>query len=405
MDLEQKVAALRAQGVEIPAPHSLEIGDEVDLSQIQGPGTVLHAGARLRGADLVIGPGCVIGAETPATLDGCALGRDVRLAGGYFAGAVFLDRVVFGSGAHVRAGTLMEEEANAAHTVGLKQTVLLPFVTLGSLINFCDVLMAGGTSRRDHSEVGSSFIHFNFTPFGKSGDKATPSLVGDVPRGVMLRSNRIFLGGQAGLVGPINIDYGTVLAAGFVYRKDAGPDRLVVGEKQPCLSLPFNPQRFGRIRDKLERNLRYIGNLAALWHWYGQVRLALASDEGTRALYERARQTLAGGIAERIKRLGQVAGYMEDSIALLEQSGKKTAELDNQRRFLAQWPALEQQLGGYAGWDAPGADLREQLLAALPDRGDDYIQTVQALDDGAADAGTQWLQAMVDHTVGLLGWE
>ena len=30
--------------------------------------------------------------------------------------------------------------------------------------------MAGGTSRKDHSEVGSSYIHFNFTP---DGDKTT----------------------------------------------------------------------------------------------------------------------------------------------------------------------------------------------------------------------------------------
>lgn len=75
-----------------------------------------------------------------------------------------------GSGAHVRGGTILEEEANGAHTVGLKQTILMPFVTLGSLINFCDVLLAGGTSRTNHSEVGSSYIHFNFTP---DGDKTT----------------------------------------------------------------------------------------------------------------------------------------------------------------------------------------------------------------------------------------
>ena len=83
-----------------------------------------------------------------------------------------------GSGAHVRAGTLLEEEFDGAHAVGLKQTLFLPFVTAGSLINFCDALMAGGTSRKNHSEIGSSYIHFNYTPHR---DKATPSLVGDVP--------------------------------------------------------------------------------------------------------------------------------------------------------------------------------------------------------------------------------
>ena len=44
---------------------------------------------------------------------------------------------------------------------------------------------------REHTEVGSRFIHFNFTPRGQSGDKATPSLIGDVARGV-LRLGSIF---------------------------------------------------------------------------------------------------------------------------------------------------------------------------------------------------------------------
>ncbi len=114
------------------------------------------------------------------------------------------------SGAQVREGCILEEEANASHTVGLKQTILFPFVTLGSLINFCDCFMAGGTSRKNHSEVGSSYIHFNYTP---NQDKATASLIGDVPKGVMINQAPIFLGGQGGLVGPSRIGYGTVIAA------------------------------------------------------------------------------------------------------------------------------------------------------------------------------------------------
>ena len=408
MNLERKVEILRSQGVEISSPYSLEIADDVPLEKIQGPGTVLHAGTRLRGAELSVGPGCVIGREAPVTLEGCALGRDVKLAGGYFAGAVLMDRVAFGSGAHVRTGTLMEEESNAAHTVGLKQTVLLPFVTLGSIINFCDILMAGGTSRRDHSEVGSSFIHFNFTPFGRSGDKATPSLVGDVPRGVMLRSPRIFLGGQAGLVGPVHIDYGTVLAAGFVYRRDQGPDRLVVGEKLSPLSMPFSPLRYNRIRDKVARNLRYIGNLAALWHWYAGVRRPLArGDVRLTALYRRAMTQLAGGIKERSKRLGQIAGYMEDSIPLLEKGSKTGREAAAQRHFLTQWPVLELALGKFA--DLPGSpEQRAQLTVGLDQAADmtggDYISTVQALPPGAAEAGSAWLDAIVDQVGALMEW-
>ena len=125
-----------------------------------------------------------------------------------------------GLGAHLRAGCILEEQASGAHCVGLKQTILFPFVTLGSLINFCDILMTGGTSRKNHSEVGSSYIHFNFTPWGKSGDKATPSLVGDVVEGVFLDRKRIFLGGSGGMVGPCRVGYGSIAAAGQVLRRD-----------------------------------------------------------------------------------------------------------------------------------------------------------------------------------------
>lgn len=409
MNLEQKVGILRAQGVEIPSPHSLEIADDVNLEQLHGPGTVLHAGTRLRGGGLSIGPGCTIGREAPVTLEGCALGEDVRLAGGYFAEAVLLDRVAFGSGAHVRAGTLMEEESNAAHTVGLKQTVLLPFVTLGSLINFCDVLMSGGTSRRDHSEVGSSFIHFNFTPFGRSGDKATPSLVGEVPRGVMMRSPRIFLGGQAGLVGPVFIDYGTVLAAGFVYRRDQGPDRLVVGEKLTPLSMPFSPLRYNRIQDKVRRNLRYVGNLVALWHWYAAVRKPLAQgDVRLTALYGRAMDLLAGGIAERVKRLGQIASYMEDSIPLLEKGSKTGREVADQRAFLTGWTELERRLSTYRELASADPDQRAQLILGLDQAADitggSYIPTIQALPDTAVAAGSTWLNTLVEDIINMMPW-
>ena len=112
---------------------------------------------------------------------------------GYISSSVFLDQANVGSGAQVREGCLLEEEANGSHTVGMKQAILFPFVTLGSLINFCDAFLAGGTSRKDHSEVGSSYIHFNYTP---NQDKATASLLGDVPRGVMLREPRSFSGGR-----------------------------------------------------------------------------------------------------------------------------------------------------------------------------------------------------------------
>jgi bifunctional UDP-N-acetylglucosamine pyrophosphorylase/glucosamine-1-phosphate N-acetyltransferase len=399
---QENIARLREQGVEIPAPEQVYIAPEVDLGRISGPKTVLFPGTRLTGAKLRIMDGCKIGQEGPATVDNCALGRGVALKAGYFAGAVFLDGANIGLGAHVRKGTVLEEEANGAHTVGLKQTILLPFVTLGSLINFCDIFMAGGTSRRDHSEVGSSFIHFNFTPHGAHGDKATASLIGDVPRGVMLREKRIFLGGQAGLVGPVQMEYGTVLAAGYVYRQDHGPDQLVVGEKLTPVTLPFNPKQLNRILDKVSRNLRYLGNIVALRHWYTQVRAVLAGGDAALAdVYQAGVACLDVVIAERRKQLGRIASYMDDSIAELEPKGERKAkEVAAQRAFADAWPKMDQALQAVDGFASGEEPELKTLLEALPAVADKpYTEAIQALPEPAAAAGTRWLEGIVTRVV------
>ena len=173
----EKIRTLMEKGVRIPNPATLDIGEEVQIDHISGDNVTIYPGCRIYGEKTVISSGCRLGYEAPVTIDNCLLGPSVELKGGFFTGSVFLEKASVGSGAQVREGCLIEEEAGGAHCVGLKQTILFPFVTLGSLINFCDCLMAGGTSRRDHSEVGRSYIHFNFTPYG---DKATPSLFADV---------------------------------------------------------------------------------------------------------------------------------------------------------------------------------------------------------------------------------
>lgn len=188
--------SLIQKGVTILLPDSVFISDDIDPDRISGNGVIIHPNCRITGKNSLIMAHTVIGKEAPVTLDNCQVGPSCSLNGGYFQNTVFTGQNVFGACAHVRKGTILEEESCAAHSVGLKQTILFPFVTLGSQINFCDCLMSGGTSRKDHSEVGSSFIHFNFTP---NQDKATASLIGNVHQGVFLDQPPIFLGGQGGL--------------------------------------------------------------------------------------------------------------------------------------------------------------------------------------------------------------
>jgi len=397
--VSRSVETLLKRGVVIPCPGAVEVNEAVNPSQV-APGVVVHAGSRLLGASLSIGPGCEIGAEAPATVEDCQLGRNVALKGGYFSGAVFLDGSSMGSCAHVRPGTILEEEASGAHSVGFKQTVLFPFVTAGSLINFCDALMAGGTSRKNHSEIGSSYIHFNFTPHG---DKATASLIGDVPRGVMLDRAPVFLGGQGGVVGPARVGFGCVVPAGGILREDVLEDGMLVspadkgGRKKPYVMGAY--REVARI---VRNNLAYIGNIRALEVWYTGVRREFAAgDDYQRRCCEGATLQLRSIIAERVKRLGELAAKMKVSIELARSSGASAAAVAEQERLMKNWPRWEAILKQGPG-DGPGAAERDRFLKRMEGcRGEGYVEAVQGLDAAAKAAGTKWLQAVVDAVTAL----
>ena len=379
----------------MPCPASVEVGDDVDAGRIAA-GVIIHTGCRLLGAKTSIGAGCELGAEAPATVDNCQLGHKVSLKGGYFSGATFLDGSNMGSAAHVRPGTLLEEEAGGAHAVGFKQTIFLPFVTAGSLINFCDGLMSGGTSRKDHSEIGSSYIHFNFTPHQ---DKATASLLGDVPRGVMLDRPAIFLGGQGGLVGPVRIGFGTVIPAGLVWRDDVLEDGLLVQpEVRAGRTKPYQAGAYREIGRVVRNNLVYLGNIRALQAWYAHVRKGFMSkDPFSQACWEGARCRLDDVVDERIKRLGELAGKMARSIELAKAGGGPApAWLAGQERLAAQWPAMEEKLRK-APPDSLGARERDALLAGIRATAKAaYLDAVRALMPEARRAGVSWLSAIVE---------
>lgn len=366
------------------------VGAEVDLSRIADD-AVIHPGCRILGAETSIGPGCILGAEAPATVDNCQLGRAVELKGGYVSESTFFDGSNLGSGAHVRAGTILEEEAGGAHSVAFKQTVFLPFVTAGSLINFCDALMAGGTSRRNHSEIGSSYVHFNFTPHQ---DKATASLAGDVPNGVFLDNKPIFLGGQGGLVGPARIAYGSVIAAGGICRKDLlKENQLHIPDVPKSVTIDYEPGVYRRIDQIVRNNLAYIGNIEALREWYTHVRSLFVRDAFDQAVLDGGINNLNRIHSERIKRLGAVAGKMDFSIKQLEKrSGDSNAEIEDQKRFAVLWPDMERELCCNA--HAQDSTFIEAVVSA---RRDNYIETIRSLDAEVRESGRTWLQSIVNH--------
>ncbi|MHA1914701.1 MAG: hypothetical protein ACW97V_10090 [Promethearchaeota archaeon] len=378
-DNNTSITALIEKGVNIPNPYSVEIGEGVNIN--------------------LISPEDVTISRSPVTIKNCQLGRGVALKGGYFEGSTFLDSANMGDGAEVREGCLLEEEANGAHTVGLKQTILFPFVTLGSLINFCDILMAGGTSRTNHSEVGSSYIHFNYTPYQ---DKATASLIGDVAYGVMLNQPPIFLGGQGGLVGPSQIGYNTVIAAGVIYRGDFPQgNRVLMGKEPQSEDFDFYPGLYRSVKKRVINCVEYISNIIALKIWYLNVRARFyQGSDMEKLLYEGAVEKLDIIFNERIKRLKQLSNKMEKSIELYKSHmGKKASEelINQKNELLGNMEKIEEtfySLQSYSGDEKK----RDEFLKNLDISSKDYISVIRNLNEKVKNTGTTWLLSIVEYT-------
>ena len=375
-----KIEKLLKKGVNIPNPDSIEIGSKVDTDRISGDGVVIYSGCKILGSSTLILKNTRIGYESPVTIENCQVGTNVDLKGGFLRQAVLLDKVSIGYGSHIREGTILEEEASIAHTVGLKHTILLPFVTLGSLINFCDCFMSGGTSKKDHSEVGSSYIHFNYTP---NQDKATASLIGDVPNGVMLNQRPIFLGGQGGLVGPCRLAFGTVIAAGSIYRKDElRQGRLIFEGLMNSGNIAFTSGIYRSLKRIMANNTIYIANLIALMQWYLHVRSKFISDNFPDVLFDGLKEKLNMAIDERIRKLKDFCKNQPDFDGIEDSFNKMRLNEGDK-------------------------SLRDTFLkhidSGIQKSGVNYISVIKGLENKSSELGTKWLQGIVDSVTETIG--
>jgi UDP-N-acetylglucosamine/UDP-N-acetylgalactosamine diphosphorylase len=393
------IEKLLAKGVSIPNPDSVQIGADVRVDRISGKNVTLYPGCKLYGEHTLVLEGAKLGYEAPVTVENCQIGPDVSLRGGFFRESVFLEKASVGSGAQVREGTILEEEASCAHMVGLKQTILFPFVTLGSLINFCDCLMAGGTSRKDHSEVGSSYIHFNYTP---NQDKATPSLIGDVAHGVMLNQRPIFLGGQGGLVGPCRLAFGSVIAAGTIYRKDeTKPGLLLFEGSSRGGKIPFTPGLYRSIKRIVENNLNYLANLMALRHWYRLVRLEFISEKFPITLHKGLIDILELAIKERVRRFMELCEKMPQSAEVYQTaagshaSAQLLSQKDELFRKKSDIQTSIERLLAFTGDSSVKDSFLQSIVQGIKEQGKYYLNVIRGLGCEDAGHGTQWLESIV----------
>ena len=412
----QELAALAARGVLLPAPHLVAIERDLPLEQI-APGAVLYPFCRLAGASTRIDAGAHIGPGGPATVVESWVGAGARIgtlgpvtllrttAGpgtvlgcGEAEDAVFLGKetqdtpFTTGHGFRARHGTLFEEDASCAQHSETKMTVLLPWVTLGSNIVWCDVLVAGGTGPGlgAFTEIGSGAVHFNFTP---RGDKATASALGNAVAGVFLDQPRLFIGGNGSLIGPVQADFGALTLAGGRY----------AGHLTPGLNVPQAPEgrgvnleEYGSIRRVVTSQVRFIADLAALAAWYDQVRDVVALGQPERAaLYRRGRAAVQANIQERIQQLHLLAQRMESSAARIQAHHATDPRIAQQRAFARAWPRWQAHLSAWEACLTPAPALLIQSLHAVLDQGAPaYTQAIRSLPPGAGHAGRGWLHAL-----------
>jgi bifunctional UDP-N-acetylglucosamine pyrophosphorylase / glucosamine-1-phosphate N-acetyltransferase len=400
--MENKILTqLIQKGVKILNPETVMISEDVNPDRISSENVTIYPGCRIIGKKTLILKGSSIGNEAPVTLKNALIGENTTLNGGFFTDCVFAGNNTFGFNAHVRQGTILEEETSAAHTVGLKQTILFPFVTLGSLINFCDCFMSGGTSRKDHSEVGSSFVHFNYTP---NQDKATPSMMGNIYQGILLNKKPIFLGGQGGIAGPVRLAFGCTTAAGSIIRKNQlKEDMLVFGGGFKDLSIPNQHFVYNNVKTIFNNNVYYIAGLIALTQWYKYVRPLFVRDSLSKALINGLQETLMECIKERSKRLSVFCDRLVTSKEILKNisKGKNTTALTQHKDAMNNFIITKDLFNKLLKKDTPG-EIGEKAINAIESgikkNGYHYIRVIQALSPDQQKLVENWL-FKVENTI------
>lgn len=358
---------LLERGVRIPAPNAVVLEDIVP--ERIAPGAVIYPGSILRGQKTWIGRDSVIGEGGGALIENVQIGKNARVMQGVYRDCTLLDRVIVRNGAEIREGTLLEEGAELGHTVGLKQTIFFPNVVAGSLINFCDALITGGTSRKVHSEIGSCMALYNFTP---QGDKFA-SRFGDVEHGVLLNRKPIFVGGQTQIVSPVLVEFGAVIAAGSKLTKDVPPDTLFSSPGRD-FEVAFDASVIWRPDVKIQKTQGYIQQLELLKLWYQNVRLVVLNGDENRPLMTAAIERIQSGIDERHKRL-------KSFVQKIPKSFEQHRERQNIREMDAHQKALEiasHPIEIKAPWNFEYivSTLRREL-----EKGKSYPEAIAALDE------------------------
>ena len=407
---------LLERGVHIPDLNLVHITRDVKLEniapgctiypfvRITGSKTQIHSGARIgvRGGPVIlenslIGENAVIGDLGQVTLIDTVVGPKSVLGAGVAEQAVFLGKETMindfttGYGFRVRKGSLYEEDASSAQHTDTKMTILFPWTTLGSDINFCDALLAGGTGPElgSFSEVGSGTIHFNYSI---RGDKATASLFGDVFQGVFLDQERLFIGGNNSLLGPVKADFGTMTAAGARI-KGKLPKGLNYGHSLPKGTVDYDARIFSGVSGIVKNQVNVLAELIALVNWYKQVRINCAAQATEQKfLYESGLRMIELNYQERLHQLNRYVDFLENSVRLLESMQASKKQISEQKDLLSRWPKLDSEFKNLEKHEIQIPESLKDEFDNLQSQGQsDYTGLIKNLSQSGKQTGKTWL--------------
>jgi UDP-N-acetylglucosamine/UDP-N-acetylgalactosamine diphosphorylase len=168
-------------------------------------------------------------------------------------------------------------------------------------------------------------------------------------------------------------------------------------------SMPFTPGFYRSVKRIVINNIVYIANLTALYRWYRVVRARFISRQFPETLHEGLLTALQSGMDERIRRLGDLAEKMPESIEIYKgvAGDKASKSLIQQKNELYQ-RRLELSAFLAAGDDGEAEpEIHDRFLRildrAISEKGKDYLGVIQSLEPEDAAVGIDWLQGMVDR--------
>jgi carbonic anhydrase/acetyltransferase-like protein (isoleucine patch superfamily) len=386
----KRVRKLQKRGVEILTPESIVIGQSVKLKNIQA-GVTIGPGTTIEGSATMIGAGTKI--KGSATIKSCLIGRDCSLHSGEYLDSVLLDGCSTVGWARVRGHCAWEEGTNTAHNVDTKTTVLGYKTTLGSLINFCNVLMLGGTSPKLEvgAEVGSGTINFNFLPYGATvGALIKPSaVIGSIDspflscEGAPIRYD--FVGGHCSIIAPVVIGLNSMIAAKTRVNPGIyGDDVMIMGgnlERAGVISV----QRIRALKDMSPKYKILIKQLAVAVSFRKWCQLRIAWAEETKS-DDFELQLIRGYTSKVDKFIGALEDY-GDNIAtylLAAEEHSRSESLGTNREIAHRW--LEQLKPQISSSLKDGADFGEKtgnfqsILVEARDKAHQFYPTLAKLE-------------------------